>query len=595
MVKAKKQKKPKVKLTLDQKKELLAKRKQKKLEDKYRAEVKGIFSLSGMDYIKTDGSQFVFKERTSEIDALFVYKNILIICEDTHGKEKHDTDHLLKKKIIHDLILANKEEFVEFLKDTFPAFNTHCKENPIFKNHHYEIKIAYFSRFQVSEEALNQCQSIFYFDYPRFKYFINLAKIIGKTAKFELFKFFKLNYNQIGDARIQNGFQSSGIFPYKGFLLPESDSNYPAGYKVLTFYIDPERLLEKSHVLRKDSWQDPDCTYQRMLIPRKIREMRKYLNDESRVYINNIIVTLPDSTTFTKTDGKQVEPTELKEKEFVLINLPNEFNSIGLIDGQHRVYSYHEGNDTYEPKIKTLRKCQNLLVTGIMYPSGVKESDQIDFEAKLFLEINDKQAKAKADLKQGIELLVRPFTTAAISKAIINKLCQTGVLKGQLKEHYFDEDYKIKTSSIVSYVLTPLVSLNGKESLINIWQHPKKQEVIDQKNRELLKEYIAFCVEEINKILLAFKLNLLNVWDVNKGSSILNVTTISGFLVCLRQFVNTGNLHEKDYYQEKLKNIIDFPFKNYKSSHWKQLGIDMYKESFLDKIESESLSIDPTM
>lgn len=579
MIKPKKKKTLKKKLTPEQKKELLTKRKQKKLEDKYRADVKSIFTLSGLEYIKTDGKEFVFKGRTSEIDSLFVYKNILIICEDTHGKAKHDTDHLLKKKIIHGLILDNKDEFIEFLKNTFPAFKEYCESNPIFKNHHYEIRIAYFSRFQVSDEALNQCPYIFYFDYPRFRYFISLAKVIGKTAKFELFKFFKLEYAKIGEARLQSGLQSSQITAYKGFLLPESDSHYPPGYKVLSFYIDPEKLLEKSHVLRKDSWLDVDCTYQRMLIPRKIKEMRKYLNDESRVYVNNIVVTLPDSTTITNPITKQlVASSELKEKEYVFINLPDKFNSIGLIDGQHRVYSYHEGNDAFEPKIQTLRKCQNLLVTGIMYPPGLKESEQIHFEAKLFLEINDKQAKAKADLKQGIELLVRPFTTAAISKAIINRLSQTGALKGQLKEHYFDEDYKVKTSSIVSYVLTPLVGLNGKESLINIWQHPNKQEIIDQKNKELLKEYITFCVEEINKILLAFKMNLLNVWDVDKTDSILTVTTISGFLVCLRQFVNLGELHDKEHYQEKLKDINKFPFKDYKSSGWKQLGVDIYEK-----------------
>lgn len=581
MVQKKKVKKPKIKLTPEQKKALQEKLRQKKLEDKYRADVRAIFILSGFEYIQTDSKQFEFEGRTSEIDALFVYKNIIIVSEDTHGKGSHDSQHLYKKKIIHDLILDNKSKFIEFLKIKFPEFKSHCDKNPIYKTPHFEIKIAYFSRFLVSDEAIKQCPRIKYFDYPRFKYFYNLSKVIGKTAKFEVFKFFELNYSQIGEARIQAGLQAGGAIGYKGFLLPESDSNYPSGYKVLSFYIDPERLLEKSHVLRKDSWLDPDSTYQRMLIPKKIREMRKYLSEESRVYINNIIVTLPASTTFTKPDSKEtVDPATLAEKEYVLIYLPNEFNSIGLIDGQHRVYSYHEGDDVHESKIDTLRKCQNLLVTGIMYPPDLSEADQTDFEAKLFLEINDKQAKAKADLKQGIELLVRPFTTAAISKAIINKLAQSGPLKGQLQEHYFDEDFKIKTSSIVSYGLAPLVSLNGKESLINLWSHSNKQDVIDQKNRELLKLYIEFCVQEINKLLLAFKLNMLNNWDRNKVDSYLTTTTVNGFLVCLRQFVNAGVLYETNDYKEKLQNVSQFSFKDYKSSHWKKLGVDMHSKYF---------------
>jgi DNA modification methylase len=62
---------------------------------------------------------------------------------------------------------------------------------------------------------------------------------------------------------------------------------------------------------------------------------------------------------------------------------------VGIIDGQHRVFCYHEGSDVLEPKIAILRKRQHLLVTGIIYPSGIKEQARLEFEARLFLEIND--------------------------------------------------------------------------------------------------------------------------------------------------------------------------------------------------------------
>ncbi len=142
------------------------------------------------------------------------------------------------------------------------------------------------------------------------------------------------------------------------------------------------------------------------------------------------------------------------------------------------------------------------------------------------------------------------------------------------------EDYKIKTSSIVSYGLGPLVSLNGKESLVNIWSHANKQEVIDQTSRDLLKEYVEFCVIQINKLVMAFKLNMSNNWDRHKPDSYLTTTSVNGFLVCLREFVNSGNLHEVDYYKEKLNEIAEFKFKDYKSSHWKKLGTDIYENYF---------------
>ena len=572
-----KQKKPKIKLIPEQKKEALAIAKQQKIEANYFANVKSIFINAGFSSVKTLGKNFTFQGRTAEMDSLYVFENIIVVCEDTYAKS-NPHHHLQKKKIIFDLISQHPEDFVKFLIDTFPEFNDLHDAKAIYQPHHYEIRIAYFSRYTISEETLNQCLNVNYFDYPRFRYFSSLGKITGKTSRFELFKFFKLEFSKIGEIRVKG--TSPGSTPYDGFLLPEAHSNYPSGYKVLSFYVDAETLLQKSYVLRKDSWQDPDSTYQRMLERKKIREMRKYLNDDKRVYVNNLIVTLHSTTTFADVvTKKQVDVEKLKEIKHVKINLPDEFNSIGLIDGQHRVYSYHEGTDIYEDIIKTLRKRQNLLATAIMYPDDTSEYDKAKFEAGLFLEINDKQTKAKGELKQGIELLVRPYSTAAISKAVVTQLAKHGPLSGELMEHYFDEEYKIKTSSIVSYGLAPLVSLGGKESLINVWNHPDKEKVITFADKNLLNEYIKFCVEEINNLLIAVKLNLeKDQWSRESETSLLSTTSVNGFLVCLRELVRTNSLQDIESYQTKLKGVESFKFKEFKSSHWKALGLELYEK-----------------
>jgi DGQHR domain-containing protein len=568
----KKPKKIKKKLTPEEK----ALAKQLKIKNKYIADIKSIFINAGFTYIKTEGKEFTFSGRTGEIDSLYVYENVIIVCEDTYAENKPH-HHLQKKKIIFDLIDGNKEEFVNFLIATFDSFKNLHNQSGLFQPHHYEVRIAYFSRYAISEETLNQFQNISYFDYPRFRYFSSLNKITGKTSRFELFKFFKLEFSKIGEIRVKGGLP--GNIPYEGFLLPEANSRYPAGYKVLSFYIDPQTLLQKSHVLRKDSWQDPDSTYQRMLEPKKIRDMRKYLNDTQRVYVNNLIVTLPSTTTFTSPkNNNQIIVDGLKDKQHVKINLPDEYNSIGLIDGQHRVYSYHEGTDVYENTIEKLRTCQNLLVTAIMYPPAASEDEKAKFEATLFLEINDKQTKAKGELKQGIELLVRPFSTAAISKAVVTQLAKLGPLSGELMEHYFDEEYKIRTSSIVSYGLAPLVSLGGKESLINIWNHQEKNKVISFTDKNLLNEYIKFCVTEINNLLIAVKLNLQkDQWSREYETSLLSTTSVNGFLVCLRELVRANSLHDIETYKQKLIGIESFNFKNFKSSHWKALGLKLYE------------------
>src|SRR3546814_6992999 len=79
--------------------------------------------------------------------------------------------------------------------------------------------------------------------------------------------------------------------------------------------------------------------------------------------------------------------------------IPSRYNSVGIVDGQHRIFCYHEGADKYEALIKPLRGRQNLLATGIVYPDSYNEIEKRRFEAKLFLEINDKQKRTGSDLK----------------------------------------------------------------------------------------------------------------------------------------------------------------------------------------------------
>lgn len=571
--------KPKPKLTPEQRKARQALLLQKRLERKFRQDVKDIFILSGFQHLKTEGTEFKFCGRTGEIDNVFFFKNVVVVCEDTYSKSP--SDHLLKKKVLFELILANPDKFIEFINSKFSEFSSHFSDSN-FRPEQYEVRILYCSRYKVHEEHKGLCADVRFIEYPLLRYFISLVKTINKTTKFEVFKFLGLKYKDIGDARIKGS--SSGSSKYPGFLLPEAHSNFPAGYKVLSFYVDPKSLLERVYVLRKDSWEDPDCSYQRMLVAKKIKSMRKYLNESERVYVNNLIVTLPSTVRLTDASGRKIlNDDELLETKTVQIELPDEFNSVGVIDGQHRVYSYHEGNDVYENKIGSLRKCQNLLVTAIMYPESISELERTKFEAKLFLEINDEQTKARGDLKQAIELIVRPFSPTAISKSILSKISKSGPLSGQLEEHYFDDDHKVKTSSIVSYGLKPLIKFEGEDSLYSVWTCADKVKLLEGKEKSILDEYIAFCAGEINELLLAAKLNMpRDSWQVmDKNGGLLTPTFVNGFIVCLRELVRSRSARGAAEYKRRLKGIGEFPFHDFKSSHWKQLGIQIFQKHFL--------------
>ena len=261
------------------------------------------------------------------------------------------------------------------------------------------------------------------------------------------------------------------------------------------------------------------------------------------------------------------------------------FNNIGIIDGQHRVFAYHEGTDVHERKIAQKRAKQLLLATGIIYPEGVSEDQQRKFEAELFLEINDKQSKSRADLRQAIQTIVEPFSAVAIAKAVINELSRSSVLRGLLDDHYFGEG-TIKTSSIVSYGLRHIVAFEGSSSLFELWGDSDKSELKNRSDSTLLRKYALFCATELGRLLSAFKITILTkgLWTTDqKRSRALTTTSINGLIFLFRILIQKRETGTLEYYQGRLaKMSVDFAYGKfrYKSSNWKALGEKLYDECF---------------
>jgi DNA methylase len=274
-----------------------------------------------------------------------------------------------------------------------------------------------------------------------------------------------------------------------------------------------------------------------------------------------------------------------------------QFNSIGIIEGQHRVFAYHEGYDELEKQIAPKRAKQQLLVTGVVYPPEVKEETQHEFEARLFLEINDKQTKTKADLRQAIESIVNPFSVVAISRSIITKLAAKEPLCGYLEEHQFDRG-KLKSSSIVSYGLRHIIKSDGDDTLFNLWKNDHKDTLATaikaassgkkkfaKPPKTVLDDYVQFCAKEINHILIGYKLAIpADHWTIDrKKSRAISTTAINGVIFCLRILLKEKKTKSLEEYQKLFKKLsIDFTPKKftYKSSHWKSLGEKIFEQCF---------------
>ena len=595
IVDMKKNSKKKLKLTPEQKAQNLLKRTQEN-------EIRTIFKNLGFSRVPNiDGKEIKYKNRTSEMDDIFVCENVILLIEYTISKKPGD--HIKNKTLFYNKVLENKKEFVEFLISE-PKTNSFKKyyDEHISKKYtlnQLKLEILYCSRFDVEEEYKQNAEGVVFFDYHLVQYFKSLSKVIKKTGKYELCDFLKIPIEEFGENIFSSGENLSKRF--SGHILPEEKSYFKGGYKIVSFYIDAESLMRRSYVLRQEGWRKKENIgyYQRMFEPKKISNMRKYLSDKERVFINNIITTISEDkiklydeeNNELKIDNKgQFIDSSSKTKVIpTKIDILDECNIIGLIDGQHRTYAYHEGDDIYEDKIKNIRGIQNLLVTGIIFPRNEKKETRLKFEANLFLEINSNQTNVKSQLKQEIELMVNPFSSISIGKAILLKLNEKGPFE-KLIEQYSFEKRKLKTSSIVDYGLKPLIKLDetAEDSLFHLWSNSNKLElkIKDSEEYELLEDYIKFCTEMIRDLFISIKINLdkdqWNMYSYNTQRGILNVTFFNGILNVLRLLIENDKINDFKGYNKILENqnFNEFKFKSYKSSQYRKMGEDIYNQFF---------------
>jgi DGQHR domain-containing protein len=568
----KKKKKSKVKLPA-------AERAQRLIKQTHFREVRSIFATCEFKRIPSaSDKEITYQGTTSDFDDVFIRENIVVLCECTVIQAGEVSGHLKKKKVLYDKINADVPAFLAFLDTTFPDFK--ASKDPKFQPHHFQVVIVYCSRYPITTELKDEVPGVTYLDYHIVRYFKSITDRVKKSARYELFNFLGLSQNKIGMDVIS---PATATASYKGSILPEGQSHFPPGFKVVSFYVAPATLLERCYVLRKDGWGDEDGLYQRMISRTKIEAIRKYLLNEKRVFINNIIVTLPSNTQLTLDSGQTIDPSKITQTKPGNIQLPSEYNSIGLIDGQHRVFSYYEGGKD-EAAIGLLRIQQNLLVTGVIYPQGISKAERSKFEATLFLEINATQTNARSELKQAIGVLLRPFSQDSIARQIVNSLNDRNALGGHFERYFFDKG-KIKTTTIVSYGVKPLIKLSGEDSLFKAWKDPDKQALIDAPTEKLALAYIQFCSSEINVFIAAIKASVAaDRWtaDQKVKGRMLTTTIINGFIVCLRLLVEHQKLHAFDWYKAKFgaSDLNKFHFSKYKSSQYGSLGQDLYKAYF---------------
>lgn len=549
------------------------------LQRRHKNEIRATFAAAGFRRVEAAADkQFTFEGTTSDFDDIFVLENVIVLTEYTITKESEISTHLKPKYILYEKILQNQAEFMEFARGA--PLNVNSSLNTMYQNEHYRLIVLYCSLNTVKSELKEQVPHATYMDYSVVRYFKLLTRTVRRSSRNEILAFLGVNYSQFGDRAVMSNPPAREPFP--GSVLPESHSKFPQGYKVVSFYIDPAALLSRTYVLRRDGWRERNGLYQRMIIRGKIESVRRYLVEHKRVFLNNIIVTLPDGTKVLDQNDDTINPASISKTQAATISIPFDFNSIGLIDGQHRVFSYYEGGAN-ENVIAALRTEQNLLVTGIIYPPGVTPEEKTRFEAALFLEINSNQANAKSELKQAINQIIRPFTVDSIARDVLDTLNDgTGVLADKFARHYFETEV-IKTTSVVSYGLRPLVRPTAVGPIFSHWADPAKDTFVTSEDDAARKRYVAHCASQIGIFVAAAKSRLPSArWTTDRKvqDRLLTPTVINGLIGAMRQVVESDKSIEFESLRAAFDGLDAFPFEKYRSSQYTVMASDLFAKFF---------------
>ena len=282
----------------------MARRKRKKLTKEQKdqiaqkKEIRGVFTKVGFQRIDgVDGKNFTYDGRQSELDDIFVLENVILLVEYTVGA--HYKEHLAKKSLFYQKVLADPKAFVSFLclDSHFVRFKEYydTKIKTRYPNlAQLHVRIVYCSKTEVSEEYRQSLKGIRYYDFYVAHYFKYLTDALRLSALNEMLEFLDVEASLFGKGISQS---SKNNTVCKAYVLPEVKSFFKKGYKIVTFYMDPESMLRRAYVLRHEGWRERSSSvyYQRMANPNRITEIRNYLATEKRVFVNNIIVTMSAS------------------------------------------------------------------------------------------------------------------------------------------------------------------------------------------------------------------------------------------------------------------------------------------------------------
>lgn len=195
----------------------------------------------------------------------------------------------------------------------------------------------------------------------------------------ELIKLYKnLAYYQFL-AYLLNG-KPIKIFDKEDLEVPAIKCKYSKKEHCYLFGIQPAKLIPLASVLHRKLKIDDNLSenYQRLVKKQKIKEIKKFITEERGVFPTNIIIS------FDTKGGDFFKPQggKINDIQFGVLTLPRQYQSITIIDGQHRLFAY-DGLEESESDLIYVVAFHKL---------------KLEKQVQTFININEKQTKVSASL-----------------------------------------------------------------------------------------------------------------------------------------------------------------------------------------------------
>lgn len=297
------------------------------------------------------------KEDTQQIDVLAVGKNAIFVVECKAAE--NPTQHSFKTEI-------NKiEQYISGVTKTLHhIYGEDKKVKFIFATRNYRIN-------ENGEDARRLINyNIFHLNENSYNYINNLIKSYKESV---IYQFYGLMFK---DELINNN----------EIKIPVLRGAMGSHYYYI-FSIEPSILLQIGFVLHRTKVNDSMApTYQRLLVPSRLKGITKFI-DDGGYFPNSIIINFSADNDSLKVKYTPIKSQTDSKSEFGFLNIPNAYGIAYIIDGQHRLYGYAQSKYKEENTI----------------PVVAFENMSSEEQLKIFMDINENQKAVSPSLRLDLE------------------------------------------------------------------------------------------------------------------------------------------------------------------------------------------------